>query len=423
MAGVKPHNVLSLRIGAWTLALISVLLVFDVFAVGYFDLAALGYLADFLVLLACFRFIAIGVATGVFSRFAVLLLIASASYTALSGLGRFNDGLPSAIWSSILFSKIFILFFAAKNLKLIELHSVILILSVVHATGMALNFIVPSFFESLLLDVPFERDISRVMGFLLNDNKSAALSTILALYFWFVRNSRIIGLVFSCAVFLTGSVSFLVVFISAAAYLQFLRSPKSAALLVIPVLALSVYALRYSIDISSKLDLIRPDGSGLYIRSVMLFQGIELALEFFPFGTGGGTFGSSLSGGSPVYSYLGIENLRSVEEMTGVFDSSIGAILGEYGALGFLITLILLFYLFRLRGASLITFSDAVFLVSLTIFLSFFRSVIPDFYYSAFFLLLILIVGESRIRSRVSAGRARTTKSEEADSGFVSSVT
>lgn len=393
-------NQVSRRASAWTLTLFAVLLVFDTFAARYFELEPFRHVADFLLVLASLGILGIGFAKRTLSWLAILLLIALAAFTALSELGAFSDGWFSAIWSSILFCKIFILFFASKNLKLSQLRSAIYTLAMMHVAGMALNLTIPSFFEGLMTEVPFERDISRVMGFLLNDNKSAALSTILALYFWFIKDFKIIGLVFICATFLAASVSMLIIFIVAAAYLQYLRSPKSAALAFTPILAITGAVLYYYLDIWSKIALISPDESSLYIRAVMLFRGIELAKEFFPFGTGGGTFGSSLSSGSDVYSYLGIDNLRSVREMTGVFDCSIGSILGEYGVLGFVITIILLFFLFKLRGTGLITYLDSIVLCGLTIFLSFFRSVIPDFYYSAFVLFLLLIIAEIRARAR-----------------------
>jgi len=79
------------------------------------------------------------------------------------------------------------------------------------------------------------------------------------------------------------------------------------------------------------------DLNGHYIRGIMANMAGQITYQYFPIGTGAATFGSVLSGDSPVYEHFGVANKIFFKEKIGIYDSSIASILGEYGFMGFVI--------------------------------------------------------------------------------------
>lgn len=69
----------------------------------------------------------------------------------------------------------------------------------------------------------------------------------------------------------------------------------------------------------------------------MVFFGFKLLLNYFPFGTGAGTYGTVMSDDSPVYDMLGISQMEFFQKMEGVYDSNIASIFGEYGVVGVMV--------------------------------------------------------------------------------------
>lgn len=91
-----------------------------------------------------------------------------------------------------------------------------------------------------------------------------------------------------------------------------------------------------------------------YIRGIMIFFSFELANQNFPFGTGAATYGTVMSEESFVYAELGLHNSRFFIETDGIYDSNLASLLGEFGYLGLLIYLALLYKaitLFRSENA------------------------------------------------------------------------
>lgn len=82
-------------------------------------------------------------------------------------------------------------------------------------------------------------------------------------------------------------------------------------------------------------------GYGETARSALLTTSIEIAKDYFPIGTGFGTFGSNYSvvEYSPVYSIYGIQNVYGISEGYSAFvsDSFWPMILGQFGIIGILL--------------------------------------------------------------------------------------
>ncbi|MDA5565375.1 hypothetical protein PJK54_17075 [Cobetia sp. MMG027] len=88
-----------------------------------------------------------------------------------------------------------------------------------------------------------------------------------------------------------------------------------------------------------------------YIRGLMFYNGVSLFLEYFPFGTGAGTYGTIIStlNTLEVYNHVGLDLgwlVNDTGKYVGIFDNGIGAFLGENGLIGLivLINFIIIFY-------------------------------------------------------------------------------
>ena len=68
-----------------------------------------------------------------------------------------------------------------------------------------------------------------------------------------------------------------------------------------------------------------------YIRVLMIYYGAQLGLMFFPLGAGAGNFGGVLSADSPVYRLLGVSDMNFFQGLSGIYDSNLAALIGEYG--------------------------------------------------------------------------------------------
>lgn len=108
-----------------------------------------------------------------------------------------------------------------------------------------------------------------------------------------------------------------------------------------------------------------------YIRFIMVFFGFKLLLNYFPFGTGAGTFGTVMSDDSPVYDMLGISQMEFFQKMEGVYDSNIASIFGEYGVVG-----IIVFVFFSVKVFSFFAngYKHILYMfISIAVFISFFQ--------------------------------------------------
>ncbi|MCR9185099.1 MAG: hypothetical protein NXH81_06870 [Halieaceae bacterium] len=287
-----------------------------------------------------------------------------------------------------------------------DLEPAIKVFAFIHVVGCLSSLLFPSFFQGLLPSTTYELDVSRLMGFSLNANRAAAASSVLLLYFVFYKRSLLTASLFFFLLLFSESrsVTFLVAIVFAFLILSARISvPKKIAVASFGIIVVLGFLSQF-IAFEETVFKIENTLSGdlRYIRAAMLFGGWSLATEFFPFGVGGGMFGSSMSQGSAAYVIIGISHWSTVVDMTGVFDSGFGAILGEYGFLGLLIYVFLVYltikYALRARRPTL----QVLFLVFLILYMSFFRTVASDFFFSLYFLFLFLLISDFCDRAKVN---------------------
>lgn len=76
-----------------------------------------------------------------------------------------------------------------------------------------------------------------------------------------------------------------------------------------------------------------------YIRGIMIYFAVELAIDRFPLGTGASTYGTVMSDDSDIYAEIGLQNSIYFIEKEGIYDSNIASLLGEFGIFGLFIFL------------------------------------------------------------------------------------
>lgn len=335
------------------------------------------------------------------SKLSLILLSSVIAFFTISIEAPYFKGIPLSVLASLLYCKIFIFFLIASRINQRQLDTCIKLVLVVHLIGFGLNLIAPSIFVHYLPDVTYDLDVSRIVGFELNPNRFAAISCVLAFYFYIQNKKLLIPLILFGSLILSGSRSFVITFFVVGYYIYSLANNRKLFSFRLFLLAVALATTAIFFADRSLADIGKVEatvaGDQKYIRAAMLYSGATLALKYFPFGTGGGTFGSPLSLGSKVYSEVGIASWPSVITGSGIHDSGIGSLLGEYGVIGLIILTYFLYRLFSLRSLYL-TSKDIYFLLLLTFFLSFFRGVVSSYFYALFIFIVTRIIGNIRLK-------------------------
>lgn len=258
-----------------------------------------------------------------------------------------------------MFFCLFELFFKERQGLLYGILKIVLILTI---SGLILSFILQESFTSFFELVPVYRyGFVRSPGFQLEINHVAVTLSLYYLYYLFIvqgndniRNYIIITFFYIILVFFTGSRTVLIVIpISFVFIFKNKRNIYIKYFLAVGavIATLSIYftlkdSELYKISTQNLADTLDVEDGG-YIRGIMIYHGVNLALDNFPFGTGAASFGTVMSEGSPVYSKLGLDKMSFFIEMTGVFDSNLASILGEFGFTGLLLFFFLFYKLYR----------------------------------------------------------------------------
>lgn len=371
-----------------------VVLMYEDFLVRTTGINSISYAGHAVVIFSFLFFLLHGIKSGRVHKVIVLwsMVVALLSFTSV--LSPYSSNYVVSIVSAVLFAKIFLIFYLGYKVELLSLNKIIRWLAIVHVAGFVFNVISPSYFQGLLPHVSFDLDVSRTIGFEVNANRFAAGSVVLALYFWFIERKRLIFLVLIVSLLMAGSRSLIALFIVSFIYFSWMSGLiRKNAIVAFSVAGIFLVFLAMFAGINEDLNKIENtvNGDSRYIRAAMLVGGWELAEEYKPFGTGGGTFGSPLSRGSQVYEKIGISDWATVEDGAGIHDSGVGSLLGEYGFFGVLVLLFSLFMMFKVMGRGSLSMMDITFLMMAVVGLSFFRGVVSSYYYSVIIFILFII--------------------------------
>jgi hypothetical protein len=240
-----------------------------------------------------------------------------------------------------------------------DFFALVIIVFLISALGLILNIILGEVFIVSLGGTIQERGgMLRLQGFQLKPNDMALFFSFFLLYYvyeFYHKAKTLLFWLICCfcvvAIFLNGSRMALIV-------IPILLAMKSIDQrnIVLPILGTFFILIGvstnmdifeyYLLETARNLGEFSQIENSYYIRGIMMYYGIVLALIYFPIGTGAGTFGSVMSKNSPVYEQLGLSHLSFFQEMDGVYDSNVASILGELGVIGLFafIVLSLLFY-------------------------------------------------------------------------------
>lgn len=226
---------------------------------------------------------------------------------------------------------------------------------IVSVLGIVLNVLLGDRFWGIFAALPNTRDGSyRYEGFQLKPNDVAFLVSLWFLYVAFkasLEKSTIkIAAAFGVSLvllYLNGSRTALLIYPMVMLAFSFLSLKYRLASILICLVAIpGIMATDYF-----QLLLQKTEGnigefssieSSSYIRAIMIYNGFKLLVNYFPMGTGAGTFGSVMSEGSVVYDQLGIGSMSFFEDMWGVYDSNLATICGEFGFVGLMYFYVLL---------------------------------------------------------------------------------
>lgn len=333
------------------------------------------------------------------------LVFLSAGLIAISLLGGSSRGLGVAVLSTALLVKLGYIASVSSAMSTDRLAMLFPVLAALQVLGLFLNLGLPDFFAGLAPQVYEWLDRSDIAGLQLNVNRYGVLSALLFVWYIFLRPRPAIALVMLVGVILSGSRSGLILLVLFSAYFAVRGTSRRLAfwavlvtLIVFPTLLLmsdwidaGITLLRQSVTLET-----------LYIRTIMLVHGARLAMENFPFGAGGGVFGSPLSIGSHIYDQIGIARLPTIEEGHGINDSGIGSLLGEYGVAGLLLILISVAGLLQGCARGYLSRADIVFLLLVFVVGSLFRAMISSYYYAIVLILLTVMLCLHRRKHQTS---------------------
>jgi hypothetical protein len=335
-----------------------ILLLSSKLLLSFETLSFLTYL-DELLLLYLFVVIFYSFAVLKLDRY-VLYITITICYMILISVLMNSSSMKNIVLQSFIHMKFFIFYFVVdKYLKYGDLRKIGWFLFVFTIFGLFLNILLQETFNNILSQsVDYRSGFLRVGGFQQNAN---LLGLILGLFYLFLllcgnitkKNMLLITIIFSLLIFVTGSRSSFVIIVIGISYYYLFGSVKSKIYMV-PAYIILLVGLFGILGYSDMLDrtmsnilTLENAGESGYIRGIMLVSGFQLFCDYFPIGTGAATFGSVLSEGSYIYYVLGLSDKSFFLNMSGIYDSNLATIGGEFGFIGIFIYSFLLIFIYK----------------------------------------------------------------------------
>lgn len=248
-----------------------------------------------------------------------------------------------------LYFVIFYCFYRYNHLKSRHFEYVFLACFFISVLGAFVNLSNPGYF--LYSEYEYEISRQRLIGFQFKPNDLAILMSFYALYLLFsgLRGFRTIVFLFcifliiystsrtALGIFLVGGVSF----IFWKRKYSYIAIASIIGLIALPFFIEALTQNFFVTETISNISQFANVNLSQYIRVIMVYYGFVLGFDFFPIGAGPGTFGTVMSANSPAYDALGLSSMRFFQEMSGVYDSNLASIIGEYGFLGLIVFFVL----------------------------------------------------------------------------------
>ena len=376
---------------------LSFLVLFETFTVSFTGITQLSMLPHLIVIFTI-TYQVVRSASQSRARHETLILIGLLIVLSLGSLfSRFSPDIGTIFVASVLYLKFFMLAIVFSRITLAKVHKIVVVIFYLNLIGALLSAV------SMLVPSIGMYENYRFMGFQLNPSRFGVMNSILFMYFVFAVKSKHMAFICLILIVLSISKSAMLFLLFASLYLSWLMGASRLILYLIFASAITPLAyIWFSENIAHTQNVLQNTIAGdvFYLRYILLMSGLDLAKEFFPVGSGAGTFASPLSHGSHVYWYLGIGEIRTIQEGTGIHDSGIGTIIGEYGFLGCVTVLLGLAFIFKkIIGAAGSTF-DVIICVICVIWLSFSRGIISSYYYSFCMILFALIIRHMRMQMK-----------------------
>lgn len=286
----------------------------------------------------------------------------------------------------------FVLFFCAKVLfndnfeRINKIFKLCLFLSLF---GVFVNFFFPDDFIYSTYEYALSRQ--RIIGFQFKPNDLAIFLSLFFSAFLFNEDVKIVKLkwfslffILTLIVVSTSRTALLVSIIAIIFYAYHIKSKYTVTKISITLLAFVGLLLMFAVfffeyflqsflfkETISNFKEFSSIETSKYIRFIMVFFGFKLLLNYFPFGTGAGTYGTVMSDDSPVYDMLGISQMEFFQKMEGVYDSNIASIFGEYGVVG---VMVFIFFSVKVFGFFANGYKYILYMfILVSIFISFFQ--------------------------------------------------
>ena len=302
-----------------TLFLIFLWVGFEGFWAGLLPIPHLNFVTHFIFLVAFCSVLLKSTKRNSISQGLLCFALTVPLLICVSVLGSHSRGALISLVAILLYLKIAYVFILAKHIRIERLSTLLTALAVIHILGVLASFLFYDFFFNLQ-----NRDgidpWRRILGLQLNPNALAFFSASLAVYFLFIKRRLALAAVLIGTLIWSGSRSAVLFFSICSMYLGWVDGRVRGKAIVFVALIVAGLGAGMSSQ-RSMVTLEQVDrainSGGNYVRAAMMAGGYRLALQNFPFGSGGGTFGSPLGTDLPAYEDASIANLPKIQNGGG----------------------------------------------------------------------------------------------------------
>lgn len=292
---------------------------------------------------------------------AVVLTLCSIIFFIAISYNAFSFQSPmKIIMQSFIHCKTFIFFLVLYTYRnYLPLKGIVSALFIITLIGIALNLLLgPIFINALNAHLQYRFGLVRPVGFQADTFYLGLSCCYFYLYYLFKNKDFDKPTIFIpltigfTALFVISSLRTPFVALALAMLFIFIKSWRGV--LVGTLLVAAAIPLVVSQGMDEIIQLTQDDIAGIadpdsqYMRGMMIYFSVILALENFPFGTGAATYGTILSKGGPIYDYLGLSTFYAVIQEEGIYDSNFASVFGEFGFAGLAMFLFVAYKLVQL---------------------------------------------------------------------------